>query len=168
MNTQRRQHRRDRPSARPTRMGIKSTARALVSFLLLEVFFHSELVLANEKLLEGVKAVLLVEDEHVFSAQKNCIFSFYRISEEPKNAKNKGEMSRKNVYGFYYCIARSLFKASLAGICFMLLFASQTTISCPCRAFSSSMRRSARSRPYCSFSPNSAISLFDIGLQLSE
>ena len=58
------------PLARPTRMGIKKHrgGGAGGSFLQrgLEVFFHSELVLTNEKLFEGVEAVLLVEDEHGF------------------------------------------------------------------------------------------------------
>ena len=65
-------------------------------------------------------------------------------------------------------MAGSFFNASLAGMRWMLLSASQTTMSSPCRAFSSSMRRSEIFKPYNNFSVSSFSSFSDITLDFIQ
>ena len=65
-------------------------------------------------------------------------------------------------------MAGSFFNASLAGMRWMLLSASHTTMSSPCRAFSSSMRRSEIFKPYNNFSVSSCSSFSDITLDFIQ
>ena len=59
-------------------------------------------------------------------------------------------------------------RATLAGMRLMVLSSELTTMSCPCRAFSSSMRRSEIFKPNNNFSVSSFSSFSDITLDFIQ